>query len=69
MTNLEQVWRAWKALSRRDRAVFLTLLRQDYARQREVVVRENGGGAAHGVRVSRLADLSLTETDLQRPRP
>jgi ketosteroid isomerase-like protein len=52
MTNLEQVWRQWEALSRRDRTAFLTLLRQDYARQREAVVRANSG-AIHGVAARR----------------
>ncbi|MDA9503475.1 hypothetical protein XI09_01190 [Bradyrhizobium sp. CCBAU 11386] len=67
MTNLDQVWQAWRALSRADRARFLTLLREAHGRERKAVMRENGGGE-HGLRVSRLADLTLTEADLQRPR-
>lgn len=67
MTALEQVWRGWRALSRADRARFLIMLRDAYARDREAVVRQHGGGA-DGVRVSRLSDLSLREADLQRPR-
>lgn len=61
MTELERAWREWRALSRRDRAVFLALLRQAYARQRAVTVRRRGG--SHGLTVSRLADLALSEAD------
>jgi hypothetical protein len=68
MTNLEQAWRAWRGLSRTDRARFLILLREAYARQREIAMRQNDGGS-HGVRVSSLADLTLTEADLLRARP
>lgn len=68
MTNLDQVWQAWRALSRVDRARFLIMLRDAYARDREAVVRQHGIGA-DGVRVSRLSDLSLREADLQRPGP
>ncbi|MCK1669668.1 MULTISPECIES: hypothetical protein [unclassified Bradyrhizobium] len=62
MTELERAWREWRALSRRDRAVFLALLRQDYARQRAAALRRRG--CAHGLTVSRLADLALSEADL-----
>jgi hypothetical protein len=67
MTDLEQTWRAWRALSRADRARFLTLLRETYARERETVLRTNGGGV-RGVRATSLADVLLTEADLQRLR-
>jgi hypothetical protein len=60
MTELEQTWRAWRALSRADPARFLMMLREAYSREREMARRRNGGGETHGVRVSRLADLSLT---------
>lgn len=62
MTELERAWREWRALSRRDRAVFLSLLRQDYAQQRATAVRRRDG--THGLSVSRLADLALSEADL-----
>lgn len=67
MTSLDQVRQAWRALSRADRARFLMMLRDAYAREREAVVRQHGRGA-DGVRISRLSDLSLGEADLQRPR-
>jgi hypothetical protein len=68
MTKLEQVWRQWETLSRADRARFLMMLREAYSREREMARRRNGGGETHGVRVSRLADLSLSEADLVRAR-
>lgn len=64
MTELERAWRAWRVLSRRDRAVFLSLLRQSYAQQRAAAVWRRGGG--RDGRGSRLADVALSETDLQR---
>jgi hypothetical protein len=68
MNKLEHAWSAWRALSRVDRAQFLILMRESYAREREATRRRNGGGETHGVRVSRLADLSLSEADLVRAR-
>lgn len=65
MTKLEQTWREWRALSGTEKARFLTLFREHYARQRGVAVRRNSD-AVHGVRVSNLADLTLTKADLQR---
>jgi hypothetical protein len=65
MTKLDRAWWAWRALSRTEKARFLTLFREQYARERAVAVRKNGH-AAHGVRVSSLADLTLTEEDLRR---
>jgi hypothetical protein len=41
---------------------------RDLARERETVLRTNGGGV-HGVRATSLADLLLTEADVQRLRP
>jgi hypothetical protein len=35
MTNLEQTWRAWRVLSRADRARFLVMLREAYSREHE----------------------------------
>lgn len=35
MSALEQVWRGWRTLSRADRARFLIMLRDAYARERE----------------------------------
>lgn len=67
MSALEQVWRGWRTLSRADRARFLIMLRDAYAREREAVVRQHARGA-DGVRGSRLSDLSLDEADFQRPR-
>lgn len=64
MTELERAWREWRSLSRRDRAAFIMLLRQDYAQERAAAVRRRGGG--RGRRGSRLADVALSETDLQR---
>jgi hypothetical protein len=64
MNRLELAWSAWRALPRTERAQFLVLLREAYCREREAVVRENGG-SAHGVRVSRLTDLTLREDDLR----
>jgi hypothetical protein len=69
MANLDRAWSQWVALNRTDRAKFLTLLREAYAREREMVLRRrNGGGAPNGARISRLADLSLSEADLMRAR-
>lgn len=65
MSKLEFAWREWRALSRTEKAQFLTLVREEYARQRAVAVRKNGD-AAHGVRVSSVADLTLTKADRQR---
>lgn len=65
MTKLEQTWREWRALSGTEKARFLTLFREHYARQRAVAVRRNSD-AVHGVRVSNLADLTLTKADLQQ---
>jgi len=67
MSGLERAWREWRSLSRRDRAAFIALLRQDCARQRAAAVRRRGGG--RGERGSPLADLALTKTDLQRLGP
>jgi hypothetical protein len=67
MTKLEQAWWAWRALSRTEKARFLTLFREHYARQRGMTMRKNGY-AAHDVRLSNLMDLTLTEADLQRRR-
>jgi hypothetical protein len=67
MSGLEQVWQGWRALSRTEKAQFLALFREQYARERAVVRRRNGGGA-HGERVSSLSDLTLVEADLQRLR-
>jgi hypothetical protein len=64
MNRLELAWSAWRALPRTERAQFLVLLREQYAREREAVVRENGGGA-DGARVSSLGELTLTEADLE----
>jgi hypothetical protein len=44
------------------------MLRAAYAREREAVVQQHAGGA-HGETVSRLADLTLTEADLQQLGP
>jgi hypothetical protein len=68
MSDLEQAWRSWRALSRRDRSKFLTMLRTAYGREREAVIRQHAGGTI-GERVTRLADLTLTETDLERLGP
>lgn len=45
MTELERAWQEWRALSRRDRAVFLSLLRQDYSQH----ARQRCGDAAANV--------------------
>lgn len=66
MTKLDQAWWAWQALSRTEKARFLVLFREHYARQR-AAVRKNGH-VAQGARVSSLTDLTLTEADLQRAR-
>jgi hypothetical protein len=67
MSDLEQAWRAWRALSRPDRYKFLSLLRGAYAQEREAVLRRHG--RADGVRVTTLSDLALSEADFQRHRP
>jgi hypothetical protein len=54
MTNLQQAWGAWRTLSQAERARFLMLLRETYAREREAVLRRNGGG--YGVRATSLQD-------------
>jgi hypothetical protein len=54
MTNLQQAWGAWRTLSQAERARFLMLLRETYAREREAVLRRNGGG--YGVRATSLRD-------------
>lgn len=68
MTELEQAWRAWRALSRPDRYRLLSLLRGAYAQEREAVLWRHGG-RAEGVRVTTLSDLALSEADFQRHRP
>ncbi len=66
-SRLETAWRAWRSLSSVDRARFLILLREAYARQREAVLRRHGGGDA--VRASSLTDLRVSKADLQRGGP
>lgn len=68
MTNLEQTWRAWRSLSRADRARFLVMLRETYSREREATVRANGR-AGYAATVPSLGELTLTEADLQRLSP
>jgi hypothetical protein len=63
MNKLELAWSAWRALGKVERAQFLVLLREAYCREREVVVRANGGGAP-GARVSSLRELTLSEAEL-----
>ena len=63
MTNLDRAWWAWRALSRTEKAQFLAMFREQYARERAALVRKNGH-AAHGARVERLTDLTVTATDL-----
>jgi hypothetical protein len=65
MTQLDRAWWAWRALSKNERARFLTMLREQYGRERTAAVRKHGN-AAHGARVSSLAELTLTEEDLRR---
>lgn len=67
MTNLDQAWSAWRALSRAERAQFLVLLREAYGREREARARANGGGAC-GERPSSLGQLALSESDIERLR-
>ncbi|KWV50490.1 hypothetical protein AS156_14290 [Bradyrhizobium macuxiense] len=67
MSSLEQTWRAWRGLSRADRARFLSLLREAYSRERQATVAANGG--TRGATVSSLGELALTGADLQRLRP
>ncbi|MGY3614847.1 hypothetical protein ACVJGD_001043 [Bradyrhizobium sp. USDA 10063] len=63
MTNLDRAWWAWRALSRTEKAQFLTLFREAYARDRAAVRRKNGH-AVHGARVESLTDLTVTATEL-----
>jgi len=64
MSELERAWRAWRVLSRPDRVRFLALFRGAYAQERAAAVRRRGGG--RGRRGLRLADVVLSEGDLQR---
>lgn len=68
MTELERAWQEWRALSRADRVRFLSMFREAYAAEREAAVRRHGGGAPRA-KVSRLADLMLSEADLRRRGP
>ena len=63
MTNLEYAWRAWRRLSRTDRAKFLALLKAAYAEERMARLRKNGH-AAHGARVESLMDLTVSAANL-----
>ena len=65
MSDLEQAWRSWRALSRPDRSKFLTMLRAAYAREREAAMRKRGN-VAHGREALGLPELTLTEEDLRR---
>ncbi|MGJ5049949.1 hypothetical protein ACQR09_23020 [Bradyrhizobium oligotrophicum] len=64
MTTLDQAWTAWRALNRIDRAKFLGMIREAYAREREAAAWERS--KACGRPVARfLGGLSLTEDDLE----
>ncbi|MGY4285803.1 hypothetical protein ACVWXO_005023 [Bradyrhizobium sp. LM2.7] len=69
-SRLETAWRAWQSLSRIEKAQFLGLFREQYARERQraTMARKNGH-AGHGARISSLTDLRLSEADLQRSGP
>lgn len=66
MTELERAWRAWRVLSRTDRARFLALFRGAYAQERAEAVRRRFG--RRGERRSRPESVALSETDLRRLR-
>lgn len=68
LTSLEAVWAAWLKLSRADRCKFLARLRSAYAEER-AAMRLKNGYAMPGVRVTSLADLTVSEMDLQRLGP
>ena len=68
MSDLEQTWRSWKALSRPDRRRFIEMLRSHCAEERAAVLRRNGG-AGYGATASSLGELTLTGADIQRLRP
>jgi len=59
MSRLDRAWWACRALGRPDRARFLTMLREAYARERQDVRRAHGG-VDLGARMSSLRDLALT---------
>jgi hypothetical protein len=42
------------------------MLREAYSRERETTVRRHGSAAA-GTKISRVADLSVSEADFTRP--
>jgi hypothetical protein len=65
VTKLDRAWWAWRALSKTERAQFLVLLRETYARERAVAIRKRGN-AAHDKDVLGLSELTLTEEDLWR---
>jgi hypothetical protein len=44
------------------------MFREEYHREREAVLRRNGG-ATHGAKVESLRDLSLTEADFREAVP
>ncbi|MGY4254587.1 hypothetical protein ACVI1L_001655 [Bradyrhizobium sp. USDA 4516] len=68
MSDLELVWRSWRALSRPDRRRFIEMLRSHCAEERAAVLRRNGG-AGYGAKAASLAELALGEADFQRFRP
>jgi hypothetical protein len=61
MSKVDEILWGWLALSRPDRARFLALLREHYAREREARMRANGGPDRGP---SNFSDLVVTEADL-----